>query len=189
MNIQQALNIFGLSGELTEQDVKKAYKQAALKFHPDKNRENPTAAEMMKVVNAAYDFLMQNIDRINEAQSSDDSARYNYGEELENVLNALQGMSGVMFEVAGNWIWISGDTKAHKDAIKALGCKWASKKQMWFYRPDESAKCTARQASARLQVFRKLKTAHNRNGGASPQTQQTNKVCVTGRSVKHEFIF
>lgn len=137
MNIQQALNIFGLSGELTEQDVKKAYKQAAIKFHPDKNRENPTAAEMMKAVNAAYDFLMQNIDRINEAQSSDDSARYNYGEELENVLNALQGMSGVMFEVAGNWIWISGDTKAHKDAIKALGCKWASKKQMWFYRPDE----------------------------------------------------
>ena len=46
-------------------------------------------------------------------------------------------MTGVIFEVAGNWIWISGDTKAHKDAIKALGCKWASKKQMWFYRPDE----------------------------------------------------
>nr|WP_227818512.1 J domain-containing protein [Klebsiella pneumoniae] len=72
MNIQQALNIFGLSGELTEQDVKKAYKQAALKFHPDKNRENPTAAEMMKAINTAYDFLIQNIDRINEAQSSDD---------------------------------------------------------------------------------------------------------------------
>ena len=69
MNIQQALNIFGLSGELTEQDVKKAYKQAALKFHPDKNRENPTAAEMMKAINTAYDFLIQNIDRINEAQS------------------------------------------------------------------------------------------------------------------------
>ncbi|HGT9857454.1 TPA: J domain-containing protein [Escherichia coli] len=137
MNIQQALNIFGLSGELTEQDVKKAYKQAALKFHPDKNRENPTAAEMMKAINAAYDFLMQNLDRINECQSSDESARYNFGEELENVLNALQGMTGVIFEIAGNWIWISGDTKAHKDAIKALGCKWASKKQMWFYRPDE----------------------------------------------------
>lgn len=137
MNIQQALNIFGLSGELTEQDVKKAYKQAALKFHPDKNRENPTAGEMMKAINAAYDFLMQNIDRISECQSSDDSARYNFGEELENVLNALQGMTGVIFEVAGNWIWISGDTKTHKDAIKALGCKWASKKQMWFYRPDE----------------------------------------------------
>lgn len=62
MNIQQALNIFDLSCELTEQDVKKAYKQAAIKFHPDKNRENPTAGEMMKAINAAYDFLMQNLD-------------------------------------------------------------------------------------------------------------------------------
>lgn len=137
MNIQQALNIFGLSGELTEQHVKKAYKQAALKFHPDKNRDNPTAAEMMKAINTAYDFLIQNIDRINECQSSEDNARYNYGEELENVLSTLQGMAGVIFEVAGNWIWISGDTKTHKDAIKALGCKWASKKKMWFYRPEE----------------------------------------------------
>ncbi len=68
MNIQQALNIFGLSGELTEQDVKRAYKQAAIKFHPDKNRENPAAGEMMKAVNAAYDFLMENIDRLNTAQ-------------------------------------------------------------------------------------------------------------------------
>lgn len=134
MNIQQALNIFGLSGELTAQDVKKAYRQAALKFHPDRN---PVGAEMMKAVNAAFDFLMDNIDRINEAQSSEDNARYNFGDELESVLNALQGMAGVVFEVAGNWIWISGETKTHKDAIKALGCKWASKKQMWFYRPEE----------------------------------------------------
>ncbi|RAP70332.1 dnaJ domain protein [Candidatus Erwinia dacicola] len=99
MNIQQALNIFGLSGELTEQDIKKVYKQAALKFHPDRN---PVGAEMMKAVNAAFDFLMQNIDRINDSQSSDDNARYNFGEELESVLSTLQGKAGVIFEVAGN---------------------------------------------------------------------------------------
>ncbi|HAN2841652.1 TPA: DnaJ domain-containing protein, partial [Escherichia coli O25b:H4-ST131] len=37
MNVQEALNIFGLSGELTEQDIKTAYKKAALKYHPDRN--------------------------------------------------------------------------------------------------------------------------------------------------------
>ncbi|EHM4620400.1 J domain-containing protein [Salmonella enterica] len=137
MNIQQALNIFGLSGELTEKDIKKAYKQAAIKFHPDKNRDNPTAAEMMKAVNAAFDFLMQNLERINSCQSNDNNARYHYGEELENVLNALQGMSGIIFEVVGNWIWISGETYQHKVALDALNCKWANKKKMWFYRPDE----------------------------------------------------
>ncbi|MHA6187823.1 J domain-containing protein [Escherichia coli] len=134
MNIQQALNIFGLSGELTEKDIKKAYKQAALKFHPDRN---PIGADMMKAVNAAFDFLMQNIDKINQFQSADENARYDFGEELEKVLNMLSGLSGVVYEVIGNWIWISGETKEHKDALKEMGCKWAAKKKQWFYRPDE----------------------------------------------------
>ncbi|MER1924091.1 DnaJ domain-containing protein, partial [Proteus mirabilis] len=34
MTIQEALNIFGLAGELTEDDIKKAYKKSALKYHP-----------------------------------------------------------------------------------------------------------------------------------------------------------
>ncbi|ECA1660389.1 J domain-containing protein [Salmonella enterica subsp. enterica serovar Infantis] len=134
MNIQQALNIFGLSGELTEKDIKKAYKQAALKFHPDRN---PVGADMMKAVNSAFDFLMENIDKINQFQSADENARYDFGEELEKVLNILAGLSGVVYEVIGNWIWISGETKTHKDTLKEMGCKWAAKKKQWFYRPEE----------------------------------------------------
>ncbi|EPL6277192.1 DnaJ domain-containing protein [Proteus mirabilis] len=137
MNIQQALNIFGLSGELSEKDIKSAYKKASLKFHPDRNQGDQVAAEMMKAVNCAYDFLMQNLDKINAFQSEEATARYNYGEELENVLKALHALSGVIFEVTGNWIWISGETKTHKESLKSMGCKWANQKKMWFYRPEE----------------------------------------------------
>lgn len=137
MNVQQALNVFGLTGDLTKEDIKKAYKKASLKHHPDRNQDNPIAAEIMKAVNAAFDFLMANFEKISQYQSSEASEQYNFGEEMERVLVALNGLTGVEFEVIGNWIWISGDTKTHKEALKALGCKWAPKKAKWFYRPEE----------------------------------------------------
>ncbi|EBZ6776868.1 molecular chaperone DnaJ [Salmonella enterica subsp. enterica serovar Mbandaka] len=137
MTIQEALNIFGLSGQLTKEDIKKAYRKASLKHHPDRNKDNPLAAEMMKAINAAFDFLSANFEKINDYQASDKSAHYNYGEELERVLNELTALAGIVFEVIGNWVWISGDTKTHKDVLKVMGCKWASQKKQWFYRPEE----------------------------------------------------
>lgn len=134
MNLQQALNVFGLSGQLTEKDVKAAFKKLALKFHPDRN---PIGAEMMKAINAAYDVIMSNIDNLNDYQSAGTENAYNYGEELEAVLSALKAMAGVEIEVTGNWIWITGETKPHKDQIKALGCFWSKNKLSWYYRPEE----------------------------------------------------
>lgn len=134
MNIQEALNIFNLSGELTEKDIKTTYKKLALKYHPDRN---PLGNELMKAVNTAFDFLMTNIDKINQFQSSNENDRYNYSEELENILKTLSDMSGVIFEVIGNWVWISGETREHKNTLKELGCRWAAKKKQWFYRPEE----------------------------------------------------
>lgn len=29
-------------------------------------------------------------------------------------------------------VWVGGETKPHKDALKAAGCKWAPKKKMWY---------------------------------------------------------
>lgn len=141
MNIQEALNIFGLSGELTEDDIKKAYKKAALKYHPDRN---PLGAELMKAVNSAYNFLMENIDKINKFQSDNKEHYYNFSEKLESVLTMLSGLNGIAYEIIGNWIWISGETKQHKDILKENKCIWARKKEdmtLWFYRPAEHKSC------------------------------------------------
>jgi hypothetical protein len=41
-------------------------------------------------------------------------------------------------EVCGTWVWVSGDTKPHREALKKSGFRWASKKAQWYFRPEDS---------------------------------------------------
>src|SRR3546814_2926484 len=47
----------GVSRGASEADIKKAYRKLAKELHPDRNKDNPKAAERFSEVTAAYDLL------------------------------------------------------------------------------------------------------------------------------------
>ncbi|BFZ04110.1 hypothetical protein BsWGS_07149 [Bradybaena similaris] len=55
--------LLGLKKGATNDEIKKAYRKMALKFHPDKNRDSEDAAEKFKEINRANMILMDETKR------------------------------------------------------------------------------------------------------------------------------
>lgn len=49
--------VLGVARNASQEEIKKAYRALAKKYHPDANPNNPEAAEKMKEINAAYDQI------------------------------------------------------------------------------------------------------------------------------------
>lgn len=50
-------SVLGVARGASEADIKKAYRKLAKELHPDRNKDNPKAAERFSQVTAAYDLL------------------------------------------------------------------------------------------------------------------------------------
>ncbi len=130
LSVKDALAILNIqSNNLTIEDIKIAYRKAAAKYHPD---HNPAGLEMMKMVNVAYETLKAH----DPNKITFEPNTYDYGDAINNALNAIINL-GLVVELCGAWVWVSGDTKPHKDTLKTAGFFWSPKKLCWYFRPED----------------------------------------------------
>lgn len=50
-------DILGISKTASTDDIKKAYKKLAMKYHPDRNKDDTSAEKKFKEINEAYQVL------------------------------------------------------------------------------------------------------------------------------------
>ncbi len=127
MNVYDAAKILGITGEINPKIVKSSFREACKKYHPD---VNPAGEELMKLVNEAYEILKDHKGESRDQQSD-------YSDLLSEALNAIIHLEDLIIEICGAWIWITGNTKTHKELLKESGFRWASKKKAWYFRPEE----------------------------------------------------
>ncbi|MFI9459013.1 MULTISPECIES: molecular chaperone DnaJ [Acinetobacter] len=122
-------------------ELKLQYKKLAFKNHPDRGGKT----EVMQEINSEYEQLLNRI--INEASkdqyqdSSENgrgfwSSRSEHSEvekKVKQAIDAIINLDGLDIEIIGVWVWVSGDTKQHKDKLKEAGFVWNRVQCKWVF--------------------------------------------------------
>ncbi len=127
-------SVLGLRPDATDEEVKKAYKALAKKYHPDVAGNSPEAARKMQEINAAYDQIINHKESFSTGSSSSYGGYgYGYGgygssreeEPLElraavayinarRYMEAINALRSVPEERrTGRWYYLSAYAKAH----------------------------------------------------------------------------
>ncbi len=122
-------------------ELKALYRQLCKQYHPDKGG----STEQMQDINNQYDAAMKRL------ISGKDDAEYGEGkwyktraeeEAVEAAVRAavekIAHLDGLDIEIIGAWVWVSGDTRTHKEALKEAAYRWMHNRKMWAFKGKES---------------------------------------------------
>ncbi len=134
------------NGCKTAEDVKNQYRRLCKQWHPDLGPKEQTdeRTKVMKEINAEYarasaTFRQEEMREKARQCGRPEPTQQDYtdaaavDERIRKAIEKIVTLDGLEIEVCGLWVWVGGNTKKHKDALKAASYKWAFKKAKWYF--------------------------------------------------------
>ena len=117
----------------TLEEVKATFHKLAKELHPD-NTETGDAVKFRQM----YTEYQEAFNRLKNVHKNHDGETYTKEttetpEEFAELIRTLTSLNGCIVELIGSWIWVSGNTKEHKDKLKELNFRWSANKAAWYF--------------------------------------------------------
>lgn len=127
-----------MSKSETLEDLKRVYS--------DEYSEVCYDVDLLKDLDLAYEDSFDAVRCLHRTKSgkvysTESAANHETVGFFPEFVEAISNMNDVYFNIEGTWMWVSGNTKPHREELKRLGLRWAPKRKMWYKKPAE--KCPA----------------------------------------------
>lgn len=125
------LNYF--AGCTTLEEVKALYKTLAKANHPDLGG----STEAMQAINSEYSIACKLIANGAGMTSEEFEKTIVDTEAYKEALEKIIILEGIIIECVGSWVWVTGNTYEHRNALKDAKFQFANKKKAWYFRTEE----------------------------------------------------
>ena len=113
-------------------DLKREYKELAKKYHPDCGGTD----QEMASINAEYDVLSARLPNVAASGEEYQPQQRENAKAWRDCIMAIIHCIGLEIEICGSWVWVTGNTMAHRETLKANGYKWSQKKVAWYWHDE-----------------------------------------------------
>lgn len=135
----------------TLDELKKQYRRLAMAHHPDRGG----STQVMQQINAEHDRLFEILKKQHNASTDEHHQTTETAAEFRDIIEFLMTLDSVTAELCGSWVWCSGDTKPHKEQLKAAGFHWSQNKKQWYWHHEEPGRKWRRGNTSMAEIRRK----------------------------------
>ena len=135
----------------TLDELKKQYRRLAMKYHPDMGG----STEAMQQINAEHDALFEMLKKQHNASADEYHQTTETAAEFRDLIDCWMKFDDLEVELVGSWVWCGGNTKPHKDDLKAAGFHWSQNKERWYWHHPEAGRKWRRGKATMDEIRRK----------------------------------
>jgi hypothetical protein len=117
----------------TIEEVKATYKKLAKQHHPDLGGDTATMQEINKEFAFASAKVIKGANLSEEETENEILSSEAYRKAVEQIIH----LDGIIIELVGYWLWVTGNTYPVRATLKSAGFFFAPKKLAWYFRTAE----------------------------------------------------
>lgn len=117
----------------TVEEVKALYKKLAKENHPDAGGDTAT----MQAINTEYAFACARIAKGAGLTDAEADEEIRLSEEYRHIIETIINLPGIVIELVGRWLWVSGNTFPVRKELKEVELTYHGQKKVWYYSPDD----------------------------------------------------